>query len=208
MSYDKYATYAQAIDQPNNYYNEIDESIINDSLAYLDDKAQKIKTQPFEYFYEDIIKEILEVDFSKKLSVDDYKNLKEDSKECLEICNDFHSISSNKINSWLSSSFKVVDYLVLHIIQNINQEKPKTYTGVGIEKARYKQLSEYVDSNLSMVGTKLYALYDTRNQNEHRTRTNPDGSQQLIKPNRHKTRKMVVEYYPVIMKGLETAFSN
>ena len=208
MSFNKYADYTKAIDRPNDFYNEIDPNTINSSIAYLDEKAQKIKSHPFEYFYEDIIKKDLDVDFSTKLSAGDYKNMKDDSKECLEICRDFHRISSRVINTWLSSSFKVVDYLVLHIIQHIKQEKPKTYPGVGVEKARYKQLSEYTDVNLKLVGTKLYALYYTRNQNEHRTKTNPDGTQYLINPNRNKTREMVIDYYPKVLKELQTVFSN
>lgn len=202
MSFNKYADYTKAIDRPNDFYNEIDPNTINSSIAYLDEKAQKIKSHPFEYFYEDIIKKDLDVDFSTKLSAEDYKNMKEDSKECLEICHEFHRISSRVINTWLSSSFKVVDYLVLHIIQHIKKEKPKNYLGLGVEKARYKQLSEYKEDTLSLVGSKLSALYDIRNSNEHRTKTNPDGTQYLIRPNRNKTREMVMSYYPIIFKNI------
>ena len=99
MSFNKYAGYTQALEHPNDFYNAIDPYTTSNSIAHLDEKAQRIKKQPFEYFYEDIIKEDLKVDFSTKLSAEDYKNMKEDSKECLEICNNFYGISSKRINT-------------------------------------------------------------------------------------------------------------
>jgi hypothetical protein len=148
------------------------------------------------------------VDFRNIFLGDDYKNIKLDATECLDICDDFSKMSSRTVNTWLSSSFKVVDYLVLHIIQVVRNDKPKSYPNLGLERARYRQFTEYNNENLSFIGTKLLALYEKRNGNEHRTKRNEDGTQILVRPNRNKTREMVMDYYPLIMKGLKKEFSR
>lgn len=208
MSFDKYAKYAHSVEQPNDYYNQIDSDIVSESIMILDDKAQKIKSTPFEYFYEDIIQELLNIDITSEFKKEECKALKEDVIECLEICNEFHKMSSKKVNTWLQSSLKVVDYLVLHYIQVIRKDKPKKYDKLGVERSRYQHLQDYSEKEIKEVGIKLNVLYETRNSNEHRTRTNLDGTQVLVRPNRHKTRELVMDYFPVIMKEFKIIFSS
>lgn len=203
MSFDKYAKYAHSVEQPNDYYNQIDSETISESIMIMDEKAQKIKSNPFEYFYEDIIQELLNVDITSQFKKGEYKALKEDTIECLEICDEFYKLSSRKVNTWLQSSLKVVDYMVLHYIQVIRKDKPKKYDRLGVERSRYQHLQDYSEQEIKDIGVKLNALYEARNSNEHRTRINPDGTQVLIRPDRHYTRKLVMDYFPVIMKSFK-----
>lgn len=106
MSFDKYAKYAHSVEQPNDYYNEIDSAIVSASIQYFNEKAQKIQSSPFEYFYEDIIQEKLGINFQIILSEEEYEGICDDAIECLEICDEFYKLSSSRVNTWLQSSLK------------------------------------------------------------------------------------------------------
>lgn len=207
MSFSKYKQFDEVIENTSDNYYGIDNQIINTSLEIIEERALKKKNLPFEYFYEDIIQEVLRIDFTTIFDQSDYKALKEDAMECLELCDNFQKLSAKNINSWLQASLKVVDYLVLDYIQNINKETPKKYNQLGIERSRYQQLEEDLQPDIKDIGTKLKALYDFRNSNEHRTKTNPDGTQILIRPNRHQTREIVMKYFPTILNTFKNKYS-
>lgn len=208
MSFSKYNTYNQAVRTPQANYNLLNVDLVQEVLTAEEQRSEQIKKYPFEYFYEDIIASQLGIDFSKILSIGDYKNIKEDAKECLDICNEFRKLSSRIVNTWLQSSLKVADYLVLHFIQGIKKDRPKTYSGLGVERARYRQLTEYIGETEKNLGAKLEALYSARNSNEHRTYKNEDGTQTLLRPDRHRTRKLVIDFYPEILDGFKKIYSK
>lgn len=208
MSYSKYQELENSVTNPGEFYSWPDKGMVDSFLEKEEKRNEKIKKQPFVYFYEDIIQDVLKVAYDKHLSKTDFKNMKDDAKDCLEICPEFSKISSRAIHSWLSSSLKVTDYIILDFIQVKRKETVKKYKKLGVERSRYRHLSEDKDELIKEVGQKLDALYELRNKNEHRTVTDKEGRQSIVRPNQHQNRKTVIAYYPMILKNLKEVYSK
>jgi hypothetical protein len=170
---------------------------------YLEKEKRKLgaKEDPFNYFYEDVIANPLEYNFQAVLGNPYEKNASNDALNCLNICDDFYRLSSWCVNGWLQNALKFIDNIVLHYIQEKLHEIPKKYDGIGIEKSRYIQLSEY-KGDISTAGYELRDLYDLRNDLEHRTIIHADGRQELLPPKRNKIRQTVVKLYPDALKRI------
>lgn len=171
---------------------------------YLEKEKRKsgAKENPFVYFYEDVIANSLSYNFQTVLGTPYYKNASDDALSCLNICDDFYKISSWIINGWLQNALKFIDNIVLHYIQEVLKEIPKKYPNTGIEKSRYKQLSEKDEDDIRISGSVLENLYDLRNDLEHRTITHADGKQELVPPKRNKVRQTVVKLYPDVLNRI------
>ncbi|MDR1898099.1 MAG: hypothetical protein LBR10_15060, partial [Prevotellaceae bacterium] len=150
-------------------------------------QKQDITANPFVCFYEDVIANPMSFNFQPVLGEAIYKNASDDALSCLKICDNFNKLSSWSVIGWLPNALKFVDNIVLHYIQDLCKEIPKSYSNAGIEKARYIQLSEKT-GDISVAGATLKNLYDVRNKLEHRTKIFPDGKQELIRPQRNKVR--------------------
>ena len=180
---------------------------------YLEKEKRKsgAKENPFMYFYEDVISSSLTFNFKTAIGDSNYKNASDDALACLNICNEFHKLSSWAISGWLQNALKFTDHIVLHYIQEYCKEIPKSYFNAGVEKSRYIQLSEK-DGDISTAGAELKDLYELRNNLEHRTIIYPDGKQELISPKRNKVRYVVVKIYPAalirILKAYLIAYPN
>jgi hypothetical protein len=170
---------------------------------YVEKQARKAdaNVRPFEYFYEDIINETLDVDFKNRLGDYNYEHASDDARCCLGICDEFRKLNQWQVSGWLINALKFADHLVLNYIQEISGENPKKYPEFGEEKSRYKQLIE-MNGPISLVGTYLKDLYQMRNQMEHRTITHEDGRQELIRPQRNKARRLVSKFFPVVLKRM------
>ncbi len=171
---------------------------------YIEKEKRKIgaKENPFVYFYEDVISNSFSFDFKTALGEPTYKNASSDALSCLNICDDFYKLSSWSINGWLQNALKFIDNIVLHYIQDCCKEIPQKYSGLGVEKSRYKHLSEKSEDDISIVGAVLENLYNLRNDLEHRTIIHPDGKQELIAPKRNKVRQIVVKLYPDVLRRI------
>jgi hypothetical protein len=187
-----------------NTMSDFHQEIIAD---YLEKEKRKsgAKENPFIYFYEDVIANVLAYDFQSVLGKPYYKNASDDALSCLNICDNFYRLSSWCVNGWLQNALKFTDHLVLHYIQDICNNIPKKFPNTGIEKSRYKQLGESNDDEIRRVGIFLENLYDLRNDLEHRTIIHEDGRQEIIKPKLAYVRKNVIKLYPnVLDKILKT----
>ncbi|HLS30737.1 MAG TPA: hypothetical protein VK021_07775 [Flavobacteriaceae bacterium] len=181
--------------------SEYQKEIIADYLEK-ENKKSSAKENPFVYFYEDIIENPIAYDFEKGLGLVYYKNASADALTCINICDDFYRLSSWIINGWLQNALKFIDNIVLHYIQEVLKEIPKKYPNAGVEKSRYKQLSEKTENELRIIGIILEELYDLRNHLEHRTRIFSDGRQEILRPQYNKVRRTVVKKYPHVLKAL------
>lgn len=170
---------------------------------FLEKQARKATAsqQPFEYFYEDVINTKLNLDFKSRLSANNYQHAEEDAKSCLDICNEFRKLSQWQVSGWLNNALKFADHLVLHYIQDICKQNPQKYPDAGEEKSRYIQLSK-MEGPIALAGSFLKDLYEERNRLEHRTITRSDGSQELLRPQRNKVRKMVGKMYPEVLRRM------
>lgn len=179
-----------------NYYQSMFDEYIEK-----EQNKDKIKDNPFVYFYEDVIAAKIECDFQPVLGDNVYKNASEDALNCLSICNEFCKLSIHSVNGWLQNALKFADHIVLHYIQEVCKELPQKYPNAGIEKSRYIQLSEK-SGDIATAGTTLIELYDLRNSFEHRTKIHSDGTQELIPLQKNKTRRKVTKNYPLVLKKL------
>jgi hypothetical protein len=170
---------------------------------FLEKQARKstASQQPFEYFYEDVISAKLNLDFKTRLGQTYYQLAEDDARSCLEICNEFRKLSQWQVSGWLNNALKFADNLVLHYIQDISKKNPQKYPEAGDEKSRYVQLSK-MEGSISLAGSFLKDLYEERNRLEHRTITRSDGSQELLRPQRNKVRKMVGKMYPEVLRRM------
>lgn len=170
---------------------------------YLEKEKKKTgaKENPFVFFYEDVISESLQYNFETTLGTKSYKNASKDALGCLNICPEFFKLSSWAVDGWLQNALKFTDHIVLHYIQDYCNETPKTYPKTGVEKSRYKHISEK-DGDISVAGSELTELYDLRNKLEHRTITHPDGRQELVPPRKNKVRRLVVKLYPDALRRI------
>lgn len=177
---------------------------------YLEKEKRKsgAKENPFVYFYEDIITNSLAYNFQTALGTTYYKNASDDALSCLNICDDFYKLSSWSVNGWLLNALKFIDNIVLHYIQEVLKEIPKKYPNTGIEKSRYKQLSEKVEDDIRITGSVLEDLYNLRNDLEHRTIIHPDGRQELVPPKRNKVRQTVVKLYPEALQRILMSYKK
>lgn len=207
MSYKDYKNLADNINSAyNNEYN-YDDAIVADYLMKVKE-IKKSKENPFVFFYENIISKPLEYNYYERIGKENYKKASADALSCLEIQNDFMRISSRAISSWLINALHFVDHFVLFFIQDIKNHKIKSYPSIGLEKARYKQMSEYTEDDVRMIGFILIEFYDYRNKLSHRTIKKEDGKQQIIKPNYHKINKTVKKHYPDILKRMLNIFKD
>jgi hypothetical protein len=170
-------------------------------LEFLDKQSRKsvAKENPFVFFYEDVISSAMDYNFQIVLGTSCYDRASDDAKNCLNICDEFYKLSSWGVSGWLQNALKFIDNIVLHYIQGVLNEKPKSIPHVGIEKARYIHLSEKKGA-ISTAGYELKELYDLRNELEHRTIIYPDGRQELVTPKRNKVRQKVIKIYPNALK--------
>jgi hypothetical protein len=182
-------------------------------LAVLSDYIEKeqrksaANNNPFVFFYEDVIAEPLEFSFSSVLRPHSYELASDDARCCLHICSDFSRLTSWNVYGWLQNALKFTDHLVLHYIQDHRRETPKSYDKMGVERCRYKHLSEK-EGNIALVGTKLDLLYYKRNGLEHRTRVNSDGTQELLRPQRVPVYKLVVREFPEVLRLMLGEFKH
>jgi hypothetical protein len=176
---------------------------------YLEKEKRKsgAKENPFVYFYEDVISSPMNFDFHAVLGDGNYRKASDDASTCLNSCNEFRKLSPLAIDGWLQNALKFVDHIVLHYIQDCCKVIPKTYPSIGIEKARYIQLSENEDKLISVVGAELKDLYDLRNKFEHRTIVHEDGKQELIAPKRGKALQVIQRLYPDALKGILATYN-
>lgn len=170
-------------------------------------KEQQTKENPFVYFYSDVIAADILYDFQPVLGDRMYKDASEDAQTCLSICDEFRKLSGYSVAGWLQNALKFTDNIVLHYIQNVCREKPEKYDNAGIEKSRYIQLSGK-QGDISVAGARLKELYDLRNRFEHRTKIHPDGTQELIRPQKNQARRIIVKLYPVALKKLLQTYKS
>jgi hypothetical protein len=176
---------------------------------YLEKEKKKsgAKENPFLFFYEDVISTPMSFNFQTALGEANYKNASDDALSCLNSCTEFYKLSSWAVSGWLQNALKFTDNIVLHYIQDCCKEIPKSYPNAGLEKSRYIQLSEKV-GDISTAGAELKDLYELRNKLEHRTKTHPDGTQELISPKRSKVRQVVVKLYPDALKRILRTYKS
>ena len=172
-----------------------------------DKRKARAKENPFVYFYEDVISTSLVLNFETILGEHSYKNSSDDALSCINICDEFHKLSTHTVYSWLQNALKFTDNIVLHYIQEYCKEIPQKYQSTGVEKARYVQISEK-EGDISQAGAELKELYDLRNGLEHRTITYPDGKQELVSPKRNKVRHIVAKLYPDALRRILKTYKS
>src|SRR5690554_2568878 len=143
MSFNKYKNLEQKSSVDSGFANSANQEMVDNYVEVKLDWWERISKEPFEYYYEDVIGD--EIGFSYKQFLDDeaYKGIKEDARECLEFCGQFKNLSSRIVLPWLSSSLKIIDYIVLHYLQEVKKTTPPKYEKVGVERSRYYHLTEF-----------------------------------------------------------------
>lgn len=205
MSFNKYRNLEQKSSVDSGFANSANQDMVDDYVEVKLEWWERISKEPFEYYYEDVISDKIGFSYKQFLDDEDYKGIKEDARECLEFCGQFKNLSSRIVLQWLSSSLKLIDYIVVHYLQEVKKITPKKYPKMGIERSRYYHLTELQE--VKEAGNLLYAFYEDRNANEHRTKTDiSTGKQTLIRPNRNKLRDRIVKDYPTILKNFKKIY--
>lgn len=170
---------------------------------YIDKERRKENAQqePFTYFCEDVTEQKLLVDFLAIIGAQSYKSASNDALVCLDLCTQFSRLSKTQAPGWLDSALKFIDHLVLHYIQEVKQTKPRRYKDLGIERSRYRQLSD-LDAATAHTGNRLNDLYMLRNELQHRTIIHADGSQTLLSPPLGRIRRQIGKWYPDVLKRM------
>ena len=184
------------------YYSQM----YNDYIAK-ENRKEQAKEMPFVFFYEDVIATTLNYDFQQNLGEQIYKDASDDALSCLEICNEFRKLGTITVYNWLQNALKFSDNIVLHYLQEVCKETPKKYDDAGVEKSRYIQLSAK-QCSISIAGHCLKELYELRNKNEHRTKTHPDGRQELIRPKKGQARQTVGKIFPIALKKILETYKS
>lgn len=191
--------------------SESDQDLVKDLIKTEANKDYLEK--PFEYFYEDVISEILKFEFESALGSDVYSDASDDALVCLETCRNFSNMNQYKIHGWLVCAFKFIDHFVLHYIQDVKKEtvtkkpiksnhsnKSNSIKIFGDEMSRYIHLQKY-GGEINKAALNLILLYKLRNKKlEHRTRTIQGGRQALMKPDFKAAFKEVRYKYPEVLK--------
>lgn len=176
---------------------ETDKTLINNLLE--SEKTKEFSGRPLEYFYEDVIEELIKFKFKTALGTLVYQNATDDATTCLETCR-FSLLNQYKIHAWLLVALKFIDHFVLHYLQDVKKVSIKKIDNTGVEKSRYIQLIG-LKCNASKAGSNLINLINLRSKKlEHRTRITRDGRQQLLKPDRKSIYREVIQYYPEVLK--------
>lgn len=207
MSFKKFKALEESIEEELSQ-NSISEEVLK-SYFIKEKRKKEAKSRPFEFFYEDIINTALDYDFNAALGNMHYLNAERDARCCLDICDEFNKISPYSVNGWLVNALKFIDHIVLHYLQDYMKLKLLTYKGLGVERSRYKQLSELkVDAEIAEAGLILLHLYKLRNELTHRTIIRADKTQELIRPKYGKVRKEVRKNFPKVMHNILIAYKN
>ncbi len=206
MRIDELLKSEQELNQPNKELTDFEKGLFRNYLQEIE-RSKDIKSNPFEFFFEDVINEKLKNEYKTVLGDSVYKLAEHDARACLETCNEFKKLNSYKLQGWLSNALKFADHFVLFYIQECMKTKPLKYDNCGDEKSRYKQLEETAENRLmNSAGSILKNLYDARNKFEHRTKIHEDGRQELMRPPVNKVYREVKKFYPNVLLHFESAF--
>lgn len=186
--------------------HNLQQSMISDFLE-IEKRKKNAKSNPFIYFYEDIISSPLKINYQVILGRPRYNSASDDAMACIEINTEFKKLSKYSIGGWLNNALKFADHFVLHYIQDVINVKPIQYPMTGVEKSRYIQI-EGMSGDISIAGEKLKRMYELRSkQFEHRTRKLADGRQELINPPRNAIKKEIEKLYPLVLKLFVNVYS-
>lgn len=185
---------------------ETNKNLINNWIN--SEQNKEYTKNPLEYFYEDVISDILKFKFKLALGNTVYSNASDDALACLETCRNFSSLNYYKVHGWLLVALKFVDHFVLHYLQDVRKLIASKIEKTGDEKSRYIHLSK-VKCDIAKAGSILITLYNIRNKRlEHRTKTMKDGRTELLKPDRKSIYKEVITYYPEVLKILLSEYKK
>lgn len=150
------------------------------------------KEEPFGRLYEDITKEKLMLLLEKILKVSDYHALKDHSNNCLDISLECRKIIPRKVKDWLSNILKASDVLLLHLIQCILDEEIVVLEGRVKERNAYNHLEK--NESLKSVGSAFNAIYDKRNDLEHKQEFRSNTGEIVLKNMGNKKKIRTLEY--------------
>ena len=150
------------------------------------------KEEPFESLYEDITNEKLMLLLEKILKNSDYHTLKDHSSNCLDISLECRKTLPRKVKDWLSNILKASDVLLLHLIQRILGEEIVVLEGRVKERNAYNHLETIED--LKAVGSGFNAIYDKRNELEHKQVFRSNTGEIAIKNMSNKKKIRTLEY--------------
>ncbi|MDQ3020347.1 MAG: hypothetical protein M3R36_07225 [Bacteroidota bacterium] len=117
---------------------EINKSLVSELID--SEFAKKYANKPFEYFYEDVISDLLKFKFKSALGITIYDNARDDALACLETCQRFSELNPYSVHGWLMSAFKFIDHFVLHYVQDVLKLELVKTENTGDEKSRYLQI--------------------------------------------------------------------
>lgn len=150
------------------------------------------KDKPFDSLYEDITKEQLMILLGKILKNSDYHTLKDHSNNCLDISLECRKTLPRKVKDWMSNILKASDVLLLHLIQQILGEEIVVLESRVKERNAYNHLEKIED--LKAVGSGFNAIYDKRNELEHKQVFQSNTGEIVLKNMSNKKKIRTLEY--------------
>lgn len=170
-------------------------------------KKKKLLSEPFKYFYKDIVGTAIGYELEPKISAE-YKAIDNHAKACLKLVSCFLYLPlDDTLYSWIQRAIKLTDHFALHYIQEVKIVTPlKKIRNAGIERSRYRQISDFNDI-ASVSGNNMDQLYEVRSSLEHRTNIDTTtGQQEIIIPNYKIARNKIKKLYPTALKGFRNAY--
>jgi len=172
-------------------------------------KNEESLSNPFEYFYSDVVSASLGFMLSDKLPSNETAQVNSHSSACIKLVRKFNGLPlDDTLYSWIQRAIKLTDHLALDYIQRIKGVTPiPSVRRAGIERSRYRQISDFKDA-VSVAGQNMDKLYGVRSSLEHRTETDPSGNQSIIMPDYRWARAQIKRLFPPTLKGFRNALYN
>ncbi|WP_305462978.1 hypothetical protein [Photobacterium leiognathi] len=129
---------------------------------------------------------------------------------CVGIFSDFSSLEANaKLQNWLSSAIKVVDYVVIHYLQEVLGEDPVKHNDHGKERSRYIQINRN-GIGAQKAGRIMDNLYGERNKMEHQTKNDPDDptKQRIMPPNYRRVLRNINRNFPAALTTFNDVYKE
>lgn len=169
-------------------------------------KNQQTLSNPFEYFYSDVVGSELGFKLSDKLPSSEAAQVDNHSKACIRLIRRFSGLPlDDTLYSWIQRAIKLTDHLALDYIQRIKGVTPlPNVRRAGTERSRYRQIKDFQDA-VSVAAGNLDDLYNVRSSLEHRTDIDALGNQTIIMPDYRSARASIRRLYPPSLKGFRNA---
>jgi len=179
---------------------------LKSALSKTIEGQMEVHEDSFVQFYESVIQDDLEVNFSSILGDENYTNASTYAEVCLGVAKTISKLPKDvRVGTWILNSLKFIDFIVVHYIQEIKKEIPDNAliendkVKYGDEKLRYKMLQRY-EVNISHAGSWLLSMYEIRTRIVHNTQKEKATDKHIFRvENYHEISKKATKLYSKIL---------